>query len=416
MSYKSPNPHQKINTQAIAWALFSQSIWLPVLLTDTQDHIANKNNDYDFSGVAANIPNQSLPPLASLNRRPSTQNTSTLVAQSPKTLENSGVILNASLPKESSILSKLHNTIAPLTSLTSPIAFRPSIRPSILPTTLPTPPSQSESKQDIRTSRLKEIKPLDLLRGLYSRSDLLGGALTLGNLNEPLMPPIARAEQAQSVRSGDPLSTIPKMWREPMRQALKNLSETLNPPTTLLHGKSTAIAVEQARVIHVPSSRVKRVSEVPLALQSDGTVDILNSPDDPEVVEEIKTWSSKQKLPDRGRMAPAVVHLHPIPEQDKPPISEKVTHVTPQPAAQQTMPQIQSAAADPAPAPPAPVPVPVVHQEASVPDVLPPSHPSPTPPPPVETQTSSLPPLEAEATIAEVPADVSAPISNGVVQ
>lgn len=413
MTYKSPNSHQKINTKAIAWALFSQSIWLPVLLTDTQDQIASKNSDYDFSGVAANIPNQNLPPLASL-RSPSTQKTQSLIAQAPKPLESSGVILNATLPKESSILSKLHNTIAPLTSLSSPIAFRPSIRPSILPPSSPVAPSHSESKRDIRTSRIRDVKPTDLLRGLYSRSDLLGGVLTLGNINEPLMPPIARAEQAQSIRSGDPLSTIPKMWREPMRQALKNLSDTLKPPSNALNGKATSIAVEQARVIHVPSSRVKRVSEVPLALQSDGTVDILNSPDDPEVVEEIKTWSSKQKLPDRGRMAPAVVHLHPIPEQDKAPTSEKVTHVTPQPADQQTRPQIKSAVNDPAPPPPAPVPV--VHQEASLPEVLPPSHLSPTPPPPIETETSSVPPLEAEATIAEVPADVSAPISNGVVQ
>lgn len=204
-----------------------------------------------------------------------------------------------------------------------------------------------------------------------------------------------------------------------MRKALKNLSDSLKPPTNALDGRATAIAVEQARVIHVPSSRVKRVSEVPLALQSDGTVDILNSPDDPEVVEEIKTWSSKQKLPDRGRMAPAVVHLHPIPDQDKAPMSEKITDASPHAVAPQTMPQIQSAVEiqsavkDPAPAPPAPIPV--VHQEASVSDVLPPSHPSPTPPPPIETQTSNL-PLEAEATIAEVPPAVSAPISNGVVQ
>lgn len=412
MTYKSPNPNQKINTKAIAWALFSQSIWLPVLLTDTQDQIASKNSDYDFSGVAANIPNQNLPPLASLQDPPSRPPQS-LVAQAPRPLDSSGVILNATLPKESSILSKLHNTIAPLTTPTSPIAFKPSIRPSVLPRPIPNAASQSDANHRVRSAGVRgDAPPSDLLRGLYSRSDLLGGVLTLGNLNDPLMPPIARAEQAQSIRSGDPLSAIPKMWREPMRQALKNLSETLKPPTNPLNGKPTTIAVEQARVIHVPSSRVKRVSEVPLALQSDGTVDILNSPDDPEVVEEIKTWSSKQKLPDRGRMAPAVVHLHPIPEQEQAPASERVTHASPQPTELQT-PQLQSAVEEPAPPVPAPAPAPVVHQEASVPEVVP-SHPSPTPPPPIET--SSLPPLEAEATIAEVPAEVSVPSNNGVVQ
>jgi hypothetical protein len=399
MTYKSPNPNQRVNTKAIAWALFSQSIWLPVLLTDTQDQIANKNTDYDFSGVAANIPQQNLPPLNSL-KSPAFQNSNALVARAQQASETSGVVLNATLPKERSILSKLHSTITPLASVSSPIALSPSIRPSTFPDSLNFTPSKTEVKPENRLARLRDSQPSDLLRKLYSRSDLLGGSLTLGDLNEPLMPPIARAERAQSTRSGDPLSTIPQMWREPMRKALKNLSDTIKPATSSLSGKSTAITVEQARVIHVPSSKVKRFSEVPLALQSDGTVDILNSPDDPEVVEEIKTWSTKQKLPAQGRMAPAVVHLHPIPQQEQAPVSEKVTQASPQ--------QVQPTDE------PTPVSLPVVQQEASLPDALPPSPPAPTPPPPIiEAHTSSLQPLEAVSTVAEVPSDISAPVSNG---
>lgn len=76
------------------------------------------------------------------------------------------------------------------------------------------------------------------------------------------------------------------------------------------------ILLEPARIVHVPSQKINRQIEVPLALQADGTVDILNQPDDPGVVEEIKSWSNKQQLPAQGRMTPAVVHLHPMVETE----------------------------------------------------------------------------------------------------
>lgn len=211
------------------------------------------------------------------------------------------MILNATLPKERHIQSKLETIHSSSVSVSSPVAFSTSIRPSSVPVPLNFTSSKFEPNSVARAERAKDSQPSDLLRRLYSRSDLLGGHLTLGDLNEPLMPPIARAERAQSTRTGDPLSTVPQMWREPMRKALRTLSENLNPLSGSAPSKSSiVITVEQARVIHIPSSRVKRFSEVPLALQSDGTVDILNSPDDPEVVEEIKTWSSKQQLPAKG--------------------------------------------------------------------------------------------------------------------
>jgi hypothetical protein len=71
--------------------------------------------------------------------------------------------------------------------------------------------------------------------------------------------------------------------------------------------------VATARVAHVPSARVKRPTPVPLALQSDGSVDILSVPDDPAVVEEIASWSQRQTPPQEGTVAPAVVHLEPLP-------------------------------------------------------------------------------------------------------
>ncbi|MFM9047890.1 MAG: hypothetical protein ACKOOH_09615 [Cyanobium sp.] len=67
---------------------------------------------------------------------------------------------------------------------------------------------------------------------------------------------------------------------------------------------------------------MKRSADVPLALQSDGSVDILNVPSDPAVVDEIKIWSTKQSLPSKGRIVPAVVHLHPFTVIDQNPPSD----------------------------------------------------------------------------------------------
>ena len=406
MTHKVPNPNQKVNKKAIAWALFSQSIWLPVLFTDTQDQIASNNSDYDFSGVAANIPHQNLPKQISLAKSLD-HSTVGLLAQSSKVTETNGVILNAALPKERSIHSKLESINSPV-SFSSPVAFSTSILPPSSPVALSLNSRKFEPKSLAPAERANELPPSDLLRRLYSRSDLLGGNLTLGDLNEPLMPPLARAERAQSTRTGDPLSTIPQMWREPMRKALRSLSDNLKPLSGPVSSRSTGvITVEQARVIHVPSSRVKRFSEVPLALQSDGTVDILNSPDDPEVVEEIKTWSSKQQLPAKGRMAPAVVHLHPLPKQEQVPASEKVTKSDlklPQ-EIQTTIQPVQELAPE--------------VQEASVRDALPPTPSAPTPPtpPPItESQTSELLPPESQTRIAEVHSDLSTAESKGEIQ
>ena len=306
MNYKSPHSHHRANKKAIAWALFSQSIWIPALLTDTQDQISTKNSDYDFSGVAANIPNQDLPQQV-LHPKSTGNNPHTLAAVPVKTYESNGVVLNTILPKDRDIERKVSSN----TSSPDPIAFRASTRQSSFQVALNSS-NQYQNRLKPQSIKSKGINSssADLLRRLYSLSDLLGGSLTLGDMDEPLMPPVARAERAQSKRSADPLATIPQIWREPMRKALKNLSDSLKPVTVAGVSKSPSpIVVDQARVIHVPSARVKRFSEVPLALQSDGTVDILNSPDDPEVVEEIKSWSSKQQLPEKGRMALSLIHI-----------------------------------------------------------------------------------------------------------
>lgn len=403
MTYKHLSPNSKANKRAIAWALFSQSIWLPVFLSDAQDQQTIKSlNGHSSSVYGANTFINGHSEMASHLPLGKT-------SQPQKYSPYSGVVLSTTLSKGASLQSKIDSSNLNKVSNYSPIAFTSSARSSSIPIALRYTSISSEDKPKGHQAKQNIIpQPPELLQRLYTRSDLLGGAITLDDLNEPLMPAIARAERAQSSRTKDPLSTIPLGLREPMRKALMSLSNNFRSPSSPLTGQSSEVlTVDQARVIHIPSSRVKRFSEVPLALQADGTVDILNNPDDPEVVEEIKSWSSKQRLPEKGRMAPAVVHLHPLPQQGQLPIvSKKVSQpksaeLVDQSTAGQTAQEIS----------------PVV-QDPSVRESPPPTPAAPPPPPPViDLHTSHHQAVDSQSSIAEIqPAVPSVSASTGEVQ
>ena len=188
----------------------------------------------------------------------------------------------------------------------------PSSSPLLLSTASRSPQTPAArtpfSNPDRRTSKRKRFqpsKPADPLMANFTGSDLLGGTLTLSDLDSPAMPPLARSERARWSRSGDPMAPLPATWRDPVRKALDSL------PNPARH-------VAPARVVHVPSTRVTRSTSVPLAIQSDGSVDILTQPDSPEVVKEIESWSNRQSPPPQNTVAPAVVHLEPLPEDPKP--------------------------------------------------------------------------------------------------
>jgi hypothetical protein len=195
-----------------------------------------------------------------------------------------------------------------------------------------------------------------LLERNFSRAELLGGVLTINDLGAPAMPPVARAERARWASSGDPMAPLPRNLREPMRQAIR----TLPGPAPTMSAK-----LEQARVIYVPSSRVSRPTQVPLAVQADGTVDVLSSPDDPAVIEDIREWSSRQPAPAAGSVTPAVINLEPIPEEKPVRVVAAPSRVSTTEAAAPTS-RMSTGASAPArvspvasaPPPPPPVPAP----------------------------------------------------------
>jgi hypothetical protein len=138
----------------------------------------------------------------------------------------------------------------------------------------------------------------------FSTADLLGGPLTLASSAEVAMPVLARAERARWASSGDPLAPLPAQWRTPMRQAVKQLTSTGNDKTTEL----------SALVVHIPSTRVRRMEQVPVAIRDDGTATVLRAPNDKAAIKEIEGWAAKQPVPNQGAVATALVTIHPMPD------------------------------------------------------------------------------------------------------
>jgi len=158
-------------------------------------------------------------------------------------------------------------------------------------------------------------------------------------------------------------------------------------------------------VVHVPSSRVRRSTPVPLAVQGDGSVDILSRPDDPAVVDEIRHWSRRQSPSPGTGVTAAIIHLEPIPEAPAaltPPRTLRAATA----ASRELSP---SAARDSRPAA-APVAVPMTPRETAAAAPAPP--PAPVAAPAAAMAAAPAPPAPAPTpAAAEIPA-APAPVSS----
>lgn len=279
-----------ISPKALGWALLSQVFWIPLLAIDLHDRWIAHQADIT-------PPGQPLPPSPVARATPFSLNDLLAGARSPQQLAGHasqvfgssaadpanltsnrvGVLLSSAGSGPPSLLNRPYST-----TVESPAVSGRSSGPS-LPFAAPSPPARFPA----------------LTGRAFSRSQLLGGPIGLSDLQEGPMGPLALAERALRSSSGDPLAPLPSMWREPMRQALLKLP-----------GAPQQVGI--ARMVYVPSRSVIQPVEVPLALQSDGSVDILQAPANTAVLAEIDSWSRQQRLPASGSLVPAVVHLHPL--------------------------------------------------------------------------------------------------------
>lgn len=259
---------------ALSWALLSQVFWVPLLAIDLHDRWTGRQHVL-------------LPPGPSLSPSPVPRATA-LPFHAPfgalgqlvrGTSSGSGVLLSRAGSDATSLLDR-----PLLQSLDAPSAPSAGLRPA----SPGLPPALSPAGSS-------------LLGRAFNRAQLLGGSVSLDDLHEGPMAPLALVERALQRSSNDPLAPLPPLWREPMRQALQKLP-------------GAPLQLDTARMVVVPSRSLSQPVEVPLALQSDGSVDILEFPANAVVLAEIEAWSRQQRLPASGSLVPAVVELHPLPQ------------------------------------------------------------------------------------------------------
>ncbi len=365
-----------INSRAIAWALLSQVIWLPLVAIDTHDRwVAHVRQ--------ITPPNNGNTQLdQDIARRPALGLDKLLDATAPvkdlarNAITSTGVLLSTAGSGASSLLDRpLSRSIEELL---------PQNRG---PASAAQQGSSGPQSTGARTASSASDSGSNWMNNHFTRAQLLGGSVDLNDLHEGSMSPLAMVERAASLSSGDPMGPLPSMWRNPMRQALLQLP-----------GGPRRIAT--ARVIHVPSLSVSHSTEVPLAIQSDGSVDILQTPDNPAVIKEIDTWSRHQARPAVGSVVPAVIHLHPLEAApvltpDSRPAAQAPIHST-APSAATITPASSAANLTPVPAAAAPM------AEAPLPPAAQP--PAPVAAAPVIEAAAAPAPLAAAPAASEAPA------------
>jgi len=373
------HPRSSTPNRALAWALLSQSIWLPLLALDVHDRWqAQIRVQREIAEAASRrsprgeIPQIQLPGGVT-TAASKLKDTGLLLGSATRSPLNdsdrTGMVSEAGLASFASTgLSHRLNPGRTATPLVTPTAASGPGEPQLRRGTSPLGLSTTANSPN-------------LLFQTFNRAELLGGSLGLSDLNTPAMPPLAMAERARWQRSGDPLAPLPGTWREPMRRALHGLATS----------KGAATSVTAARVVHVPSLRVRQSTPVPLAVQPDGSVDILTKPDNPAVVDEIRQWSSRQPTSGQAGVTAAVVHLEPLPEAPRDPQPAPIPTSTAAPIQTPVATNSRPAAAEPAVAP-SPPPV----AAAPAPEVA-----APPPPAAAPSASSSLPP--GSATGASIP-------------
>ncbi len=350
--YREPT----ISPKAIAWALLSQSIWLPLLAIDAHDRWQSQVKDMAIPQPAD--PKGTDEAIASAPEAPANIPAPDTSSPLDDLGTTTGHVLSSASEKIGSLLDAPLARSLDLSGPSKASRARPDPgrRPAVA--LRGTRPAQVAKAPAAATSFRIEGPPLGttglgsaqtLLQRNFSNSELLGGVLTIQDLGLPAMPTVARAERARWASSGDPMAPIPQNLREPMRQAIR----TLPAPTPTKTAK-----LQQARVIHVPSTRVSKPTQVPLAIQADGSVDVLSQPDDPAVIEDIKEWSSRQPAQAPGTVTPTVVNLQPLPAEVRATpapvrVSPVASSAPPPPAAATVAPVAEAPVPTPAPAGPA---------------------------------------------------------------
>ena len=134
---------------------------------------------------------------------------------------------------------------------------------------------------------------------LFTPSERLGGELTLQDLDGPVLPPLALAEQARLRRSTDPFGALPERWRRPWRRIMAN---------------APGVRWRPARRLVASWPGLPAALLVPVLLHSDGSVDVfLDAPGAAPVAAALEALLKRLELPAAGSVQPLQLELQPRP-------------------------------------------------------------------------------------------------------
>lgn len=277
---------------AIGWALLSQSIWLPLLAIDAHDRWQSRVRE--------------LTPEVASPEPPAQANLANPAVAGRSRLE-AGPLL-ASSQRDRDPLLDLGVARSLEVSSGAPQPSRTASKPSpLLPSrsTGSHQPSLDSARHTATHAPKQRVATFSASGSLPFALSAPRSPLSVPSLRQPPgSSMLALATRSSSNSVEDPLAALPSAWREPMRRALQQL-----PAAT----KGSA-SLQAARVIYVPSERISAPATVPLAIQPDGSLDIFSRPADPLVIEELRNWSNRQPQAAKGKIAPVVIHLSPIPK------------------------------------------------------------------------------------------------------
>ncbi|MEB3271788.1 MAG: hypothetical protein VKJ44_09105 [Synechococcus sp.] len=281
----------------IAWALLSQMIWLPLVGIDLHDRWQAQRRPPAAPGrgqrPAAATPAAplSLAELLAASRGGGDRGGPSL--EERRGLTSGGPALLAPARRHGERHGDGPPAAGELLLSSGGFRGRPSAAPGGLPRALM---ADADRDSVVPAGESGQLSPP------FRGSQLLGGAIGLEDLQEGPMPALALVERSLRRSRHDPLAPLPEPWREPMRQALRRLP-------------GSGSALDTARVITLPSSRIQQPAEVPLSLQSDGSVDILAAPAESALLRDVEHWSRQQPPPAPGRQAPALLRFQPLPAE-----------------------------------------------------------------------------------------------------
>ncbi|MFM8276745.1 MAG: hypothetical protein ACKN89_07130 [Cyanobium sp.] len=156
-------------------------------------------------------------------------------------------------------------------------------------------PAGSVSDRDLASPGPWPQRPSDPSRLSLPGSLLLGGPLSLSSLQEKLMVPAARAEQAQRDAAADRLKGLPPRWRYAIRW--------------LTHGSRQLLPAE---VVRLPAPYLQQPEEIPLAMTGDSLAETTVRPSSAHSKRALERWAERQpRVPD-GQVRPVLVVLEPM--------------------------------------------------------------------------------------------------------